>query len=180
MNPRSASDEKKFKKYESGKEFTEKVLEVLSNNISDKEFEDYSVFQKLLKKLIGNVEGMTSNRLNAIAMELSYIDKTAIVQKDKSGKVIYDTTTKDSEIIRLTQNVEEYFETEVYPFIPDAHYVYEFDENKKISTNNKEKLGAEFPFARYFYEYKEPESADELLQEFMEIEAQLIKRVKSL
>lgn len=37
----------------------------------------------MLKNLIGNIEGMTPSRLTAIAMELSVMDKTAVVQKDK-------------------------------------------------------------------------------------------------
>lgn len=180
MNPRSAADEKKFKKYEQGKKFTEEVIKILSNNVSDKKYKNYAEFQKVLKKLLSNVDGMTSSRMESITMELSYMDKTAQVQKDKKGTVIYDPTTKDSEIVKLTQDVEEYFKNEVYPFIPDAHYVYEYDENKKQSSSNRERVGAEFPFARYFYEYQEPVASDELLNEFMEIESELTKRIQSL
>lgn len=43
-----------------------------------------------------------------------------------------------------------------------------------------EKIGAEFPFTRYFYEYKEPEKADELLAQFMEIERGLSEKVSAL
>ena len=71
-------------------------------------------------------------------------------------------------------------QAEVLPHIPDAVYMYEFDENKAESAANKEKLGAEFPFTRYFYEYHEPEKADDLLAQFMEIEKMLTIKVKSL
>ena len=73
-----------------------------------------------------------------------------------------DPTTKDTEIIRLNQDVAEYMKSEVYPHVPDAIYRYEYDPKKADSTSNKERLGAEFPFARYFYEYREPEKADDL------------------
>ena len=56
----------------------------------------------------------------------------------------------------------------------------EVDESKAESNTNKEKLGAEFPFTRFFYEYKEPEKADDLLAEFMEIEKTLADKIKSL
>ncbi|MFL8711775.1 N-6 DNA methylase [Clostridioides sp. GD02377] len=180
MNPRSAAEEKKFKKFEQGKTFIENILDILSNNISEKEYKDYSTFVKLLKELLGKVEGMTPSRLGAIAMELSYMDKTAIVQKDKNKEVIFDTTTKDIELVKLTQAVEEYFKAEVYPFIPDAHYVYEFDESKKASATNKEKLGAEFPITRMFYKHHEPEKADTLLNQFMEYEKQLQELIKNI
>ena len=42
------------------------------------------------------------------------------MQKDRKGEIIKDTTTKDTEIIKLTQEPEKYFEAEVYPHVPDA------------------------------------------------------------
>ncbi|KHF41479.1 type I restriction-modification system subunit M [Halalkalibacter okhensis] len=180
MDPRSAADEKKFKKYQKGKLFTETVIKILKENVSDKEYKNFVDFEKLLRKLLNNVEGMTPSRLRNIAMELSIMDKTAIVQKDKKGNILYDPTTKDTEFVKLTQDVEEYFQSEVYPYVPDAHYVYEFDDSKKPSASNKEKLGAEFPFTRYFYEYKEPEKADDLLKQFMELEKSLTGKVAEL
>jgi type I restriction enzyme M protein len=108
------------------------------------------------------------------------MDKTAVVQKDKKGNVITDPTTKDTELIGLRIDLEEYFKREVYPHIPDAIYAYEYDENKKTSSNNKERLGAEFPFTRYFYEYKAPEKADDLLAQFTDIERGLMAKVAAL
>ena len=105
-----------------------------------------------------------------ICLELSEIDKTAVIQKDNKGKVKIDSTTKDSEIVKLSQDVKEYFEREVLPHVPDAIYFNDFVENKKVSNTNKEKLGAEIPFTRYFYEYIPPKSSNSLLEEFMKIE----------
>ena len=59
-------------------------------------------------------------------------------------------------------------------------YFYEFDPTKAESATNKEKLGAEFPFTRYFYEYKEPERADALLARFMAYEKALSTRIAAL
>ena len=53
-------------------------------------------------------------------------------------------------------------------------------ENKKISNTNKEKLGAEIPFTRYFYKYVAPESSDKLLFEFMELEKELSNDISVL
>ena len=127
--------------------------------------------------LLKNVEGFSDSRLNSICMELSYLDKKAKVQKDKKGKIIFDTTTKDTEIVKLSENVEEYFKREVYPHIPDAHYVYEYDPSKK---NSKEKLGAEIPFTKYFYEYTELETSDKLMEEFKRLEESTKSLLRSL
>ena len=75
---------------------------------------------------------------------------------------------------------EEYFSEEVYPHVPDAIWCYEFDPSKKESATNKEKQGAEFPFTRFFYEYKAPEAADDLLAQFMELEKSLAAKIAQL
>ena len=180
MNPRSAADEKKYQKYLAGRQFVADVLEILEANRSDRVFMDYGEFEKYLNSLLGKVKGMSASRLSGIAMELTIIDKTAVVQKDRKGEIIKDTTTKDTEIIKLTQDPEKYFEAEVYPHVPDAIWAYEFDPEKKESATNKEKLGAEFPFTRFFYEYKEPEKADDLLARFMELEKSLSEKIAVL
>ena len=180
MNPRSDADEKKFQKYTAGWKFTQDVLKILEANLSDKVYMDYAEFEKHLKKLLGDVEGFSTSRLTGIAMVLSVMDKAAVVQKDKKGQPIVDTTTKDTEIIKLTKDPEEYFTEEVYPHVPDAIWAYEYDPSKKESANNKEKQGAEFPFTRFFYEYKAPEAADDLLAQFMELEKSLAAKIAQL
>lgn len=159
---------------------TEIYIEALKAQESDKEYDDFSKFVAVLKKALAGIEGMSDSRLNGIAMELSFIDKTAVVQKDRKGRVIIDPTTKDTEIIRLNQDEKAYMDAEVYPHIPDAIYFYDFDESKAESATNKEKLGAEFPFTRYFYVYHEPEKADDLLAQFMELESSLTAKIAAL
>lgn len=179
-NPRSSKDEKAYQKQLKGKSFTEAVIAALKENESDKVYMDFSKFSVALKKILNDIDGMTASRLNSIAMELSVMDKSAVVQKDRKGNVLIDPTTKDSEIIRLNQDADEYMKAEVLPHIPDAIYFYDFDEHKKASATNKEKLGAEFPFTRYFYEYHEPEKADDLLSEFMDLEKELSTEIADL
>lgn len=180
MNPRSAADEKKYQKYLAGQKFVADVLAILEANLSDKVYMDYAEFEKVLKYLLSGVEGYSASRLTGIAMQMSEMDKTAVVQKDKKGQIIVDPTTKDTEIIKLTKDPEEYFAEEVYPHVPDAIWKYEYDPSKKESTTNKEKQGAEFPFTRFFYEYKAPEKADDLLAQFMELEASLSEKIAAL
>lgn len=179
-NPRSSDDEKAYKKQLKGREFTAAVIEALKKHQSDTEYNDFSKFVAALKKALAEVDGLSDSRLNGIAMELSVIDKTAVVQKDKKGHVVIDPTTKDTEIIRLNQDVAEYMAAEVLPHIPDAIYRYEFDPKKAESATNKERLGADFPFTRYFYEYREPEKADDLLAQFMALEETLSAKIAAL
>lgn len=166
--------EKELKKLENKKEKFIKdeklgidLIQVLSSNISNKEFNDLTKFKMHIKTIVKEL-GLTSARLDKLVYELSVMDKTAVIQKDKKGKTIYDPATKDSEIIRFNQDTEEYFKTEVYPHVPDAHYEWEG------------KSGAEFPFMRYFYEYNEPPKADDLLKQFFEIEKNISSNISQL
>lgn len=179
-NPRDGKAEKQYQKMLRGREFTDAVIKELKKYESDEVFMDYGKFENKLKTILSEVEGYSASRLTGIAMAMTVIDKNAVIQKDRKGNILIDSTTKDTEIIRLNQDVKAYMDAEVYPHVPDAIYRYEYDPKKADSSTNKEKLGAEFPFTRYFYEYHEPESADALLAQFMELEKSLTKKIAAL
>ena len=178
--PRDTKDEKKYQKYKRGKVFIDEVLNALEKHKTNTEYMDFAKFQSAVKNIIKDVEGYTDSRLNGIVMEMSVIDKNALIQKDRKGSVLTDPTTKDTELIRLNQDVQAYFDREVLPHIPDAIWAYEFDPTKAINAQNRERLGAEFPFTRYFYEYKEPELADDLLEQFMGLEEIVSTKIADL
>lgn len=180
VNPRDSKAEKKYQKYKRGKVFIDAVLAALEAHQSDKVYEDFSELQSAVKAVIRDIEGYTDSRLSGIVMAMSTMDKTAVVQKDRKGNVITDPTTKDAEIIRLNQDVQAYFEAEVLPHVPDAIWAYEYNPNRAESAQNKERLGAEFPFTRYFYEYHAPESADAALARFMAYEKNISAKIAEL
>ena len=62
---------------------------------------------------------------------------------DWQEKPLQDTDLRDSESIQWKQNITEYFEREVLPFAPDAWM-----------DREKDKIGYEIPFTKFFYEYK--------------------------
>lgn len=179
-NPRDSKAEKKYQKYKRGKVFIDAVLAALEAHRSSKVYTDFSELQSAVKEIIRDIEGYTDSRLNGIVMAMSIMDKTAVVQKDRKGNIITDPTTKDAEIIRLNQDVQAYFEAEVLPHVPDAVWTYEYNPNRAESAQNKERLGAEFPFTRFFYEYHAPESADAALARFMAYERHINEKLSEL
>ena len=104
---------------------------------------------------------------------MSEMDKMAPLRYKRDGSIEYDDATKDTELVKLSEDVDDYFEREVWPYVPDAKW---FDEE----TENKVKTGAEIPFTRYFYKYEAPEPSEKLLAEFNELEAQLQAQLKEL
>ena len=169
MEPRTAKQDKELQKLEEGRKKQEEILQALRQGLSEATYPNFETFTAVLKDLLSEVK-LTPANLNALALAMSEMDKTAEVittkKKDKLGEIadgiVYDKTTKDSEIVKLSEDVEAYFEREVYPHVPDAHYWWE--ENK---------LGAEIPFTRYFYQYQAPEKAEDLLKQFYDLEDQL-------
>lgn len=178
MEPRPAKEEKDFIKFTENKPIFENIIATLKTKTTNKKFNNKDEFIPFLTNVLDGVlvnVNKPKDLIEKIAHGLSVIDKDAEIQKDKKGNIIYDTETKDSEIVKLNKDVDEYFEEEVYPHIPDAHYVYEYNPNKK---GDKEKLGAEIPFTRYFYEYQEPEKSEDLLEKFFELENDITSRLK--
>ena len=177
MEPRTANDEKKLQDLAAGKTKQEQLLNALRLGITDDSYPNFEEFSQVIRELLSEVKVTTAN-FNTIALAMSEMDKTAEIvtttKKDKFGEIadgiVYDKTTKDSEIVKLTEDVEDYFAREVYPHVPDAHYW--FDEEKGY--------GAEIPFTRYFYQYQAPESADKLLAEFYELEEELQNLLEEL
>ncbi|HEM5314998.1 TPA: SAM-dependent DNA methyltransferase [Streptococcus suis] len=169
MELRTAKQDKELQKLEEGRKKQEEILKALRQGLSEATYPNFETFTAVLKDLLSEVK-LTPANLNALALAMSEMDKTAEVittkKKDKLGEIadgiVYDKTTKDSEIVKLSEEVETYFEREVYPHVPDAHYWWE--ENK---------LGAEIPFTRYFYQYQAPEKAEDLLKQFYDLEDQL-------
>ena len=178
MEPRPAKEEKDFIKFTENKPIFENIIATLKTKTTNKKFNNKDEFIPFLTDVLDGVlvnVNKPKDLIEKIAHGLSVIDKESEVQKDRKGNIIYDPETKDSEIVKLNKDVDEYFEEEVYPHIPDAHYVYEYNPNKK---GDKEKLGAEIPFTRFFYEYQEPEKSEDLLKKFFELENDISAKLK--
>lgn len=80
----------------------------------------------------------------------------------KKGKKQSDSSLRDTEIVPLKEDIDEYFSREVLPFAPDAWI------DAKKST-----VGYEIPFTRYFYKYEAPKPSAEIMAEILELEKEL-------
>ena len=115
--------------------------------------------------------------LEKIADGLSVMDKTAEIQRDRKGNIIYDKETKDTELVKWEESIKDYMAREVLPHIPDAAAFFEEDLGKKKPVI---KTGAEIPFTRYFYKYQQPTASEELEAKFLELELSVSERVAKL
>ena len=165
-----------LKKYEDNKADYEKILTILKDNISDRKYMSKGEFEPVLKNLLNEIT-LTAAVFNRIIDGLSLMDKEAKIERDKKAQIIYDTSTKDTEIVNVREDIEEYMAKEVLPHIPDAKAFFEEDTTLKTP---KIKTGAEIPFTRYFYKYEAPRPSEELAKEFLELEDLVNQKVKEL
>jgi len=112
-----------------------------------------------------------------IAHGLSVPDRTAEIQRDKKGEIVYDDELKDTEIVPYKEDIEDYMAREVWPHIPHAKYEFEENLNAKKPVI---KTGAEFPFTRHFYKYEPPRDPDEILPEILKLDAEIDAEFKLL
>lgn len=87
----------------------------------------------------------------------------------KKGKKQAIKGKTDSEIIPLTEDVEQYFDNNVLPFNEHA-----------FMDRTKDKIGYEIPFTRIFYKFVEPRKSDDIFAEFKELsnqEQELMKKI---
>lgn len=160
-------DQKKLDNFRANKEIYDAVIEALENAKSDKKYNSPEEFKPVLEDILSDIK-LDKKFVTKIMDGLSEMDKSAKIQTKRNGEIEYDKSTKDSEIVKFDEDVEDYMAREVLPHIPDAKY---FDEDK---------IGAEIPFTRYFYKYQEPKSSEELEKEFLELEKSVNKRVAKL
>ena len=78
----------------------------------------------VLTKVLANVTA-DKKLLDKIADGLSVMDKSAEIQRDRKGNVLYDKETKDTEIVKWGEKIEDYMAREVLPHIPDAKAFFE-------------------------------------------------------
>ena len=76
------------------------------------------------------------------------------IKKDRQGYPKSDKSKRDSERVSLSENIDEYFNREVKPHLPDSWM--------DISKN---KVGYEINFAKYFYKFTPLRSLYEISQE---------------
>jgi type I restriction enzyme M protein len=105
----------------------------------------------------------TASLVKGIWGAVAVSDPEGEVQTAKGG-VLPDPDLRDYENVPLDEDIEEYFQREVIPHVPDAWIDHE-----------KTKVGYEIPFTRHFYVYTPPRPLAEIDAELRELEAHIQK-----
>jgi type I restriction enzyme M protein len=88
-----------------------------------------------------------------------------------------DSGLRDTENVPLDQDVNEYFDHEVAPYVPQSWINTKVVDHKDGKVG---KVGYEIPFTRFFYEYKPPRDLEEIEADIQKLEAELMSLLKEL
>ena len=86
-------------------------------------------------------------------------EEIEVVITDKKGNPKPDTKLRDHERVPLTEDIDNYYQREVKPHLPDSWI-----------DRKKDKVGYEINFNRYFYQYTPLRSLKEITDELLALE----------
>lgn len=107
--------------------------------------------------------------LKAIYSALGEHDERAAIVTGKDGTPEPDPQLRDTEIVPFRDDITEYFQREVTPYVPDAW----IDETRT-------KIGYEIPFTRLFYTYVPPRPLEEIDAELKVLAAEITEMLKDI
>ena len=96
-----------------------------------------------------------------VTIEQPTIENGKVVS-DRQGNPKPDTKKRDYERVPLSDDINEYFEREVKSHLPNSWM-----------DRNKDKVGYEINFTKYFYKYKPLRSLNEITQDILKIDKEL-------
>lgn len=175
---------KKIEKLNANKALQEDIINKLRGLVSDKIYKSKEDFEALLSSTLPTIsKGLfnaiikvfadkcfPSNIINATVNALSEKDKTSDTYKDEKQKsgLLADGDLNDSEYVSVKEKIDDYYQREVKPFVPDSWWLDDFGANAdpyKQEEKEWKTVGCEINFNKYFYKYIEPRKADVILDE---------------
>lgn len=111
---------------------------------------DSAAFAKRIQNAVSNL-GLTASHIKNLLAGLSEHDDEAPLVRDAKGKLVADSSLRDTENVPLSVDIDEYVAREIAPHSPDFWL-----------DRSKDKVGFEIPFTRHFYKYEAPRPLEEI------------------
>jgi len=141
----------------------EGIIDALQSLLSDTIYKNRDSFMKVLKKKFKEYGlSLPAALFKDILMALSERDESADICTDAKGNPEPDPELRDFENVPLKEDVDEYMQREVLPYVPDAWV-----------DASKTKIGYEINFNRYFYKYTPPRPLEEIEADLKKIEKEI-------
>lgn len=145
-----------------GAELQDALLAALGRLDAAKVWKSRPAFEKALDGALKPLGKFPAPVRKALLHALSERDESADICRDGDGNPEPDAELRDYENVPRKERIENYFEREVKPHVPDAW----IDEDKTRD-------GYEIPFTRHFYTYTPPRPLAEIEAEIRQLEAEI-------
>ncbi|MBI5000029.1 MAG: SAM-dependent DNA methyltransferase [Euryarchaeota archaeon] len=157
--------EEKLAEEEKGKKTQEDIIHALKV-IGPDLYKNWDEFEKRVMTVLKKFD-LRPNFIKNIVLALSEHDDTAEYVLDNKGKKQPDSNLRDSEKIKLGEDIEEYFKREVKPYYPDAWM-----------DRNNDKIGYEINFTQYFYKYQPPRPLEDIEADIQAVTKEILELEK--
>ena len=133
-------------------------------------FKDRQIFLEALQVVEKqNKLKLSAPEQRAIQAALGERDDTAEICRDRHGEPEPDTDLRDTENVPLKEDIEDYFQREVLPHVPDAWI-----------DHSKTRIGYEIPLNRHFYRYEPPRALEAIESDIKQLESDIIAMLKEV
>ncbi len=157
----------KEREIRAGQARQQEILDLLAALAPGKLYKDRKTFLKDLKATAKATDvRLAATEVKAILAALGERDETAAICTDARGNPEPDSSLRDTEIVPLKESIQDYFQREVLPHVPDAWI-----------DDSKTKVGYEIPLTRHFYTYMPPRPLAEIEAEIKELEREIVAMI---
>ena len=156
----------------------QRALRDLLNGLPETTVPDRKAFEAILDDALKKAElKLPAPAKRAVLNALSERDATAAVCRGRDGEPEPDPELRDTERVPLSERVEEFFEREVRPHVPDAW----IDVSKRDPKDGKVGVvGYEINFNRHFYRYTPPRPLEDIERDIQAIEADIMRMLSEV
>ena len=149
------------------------ALRDLLNDLPETTVPDRKAFGAMLDDALKKAEvKLPAPAKRAVLNALSERDETAAVCRGRNGEPEPDPDLRDTERVPLSESVEDFFEREVLPHVPDTW----IDESKRDPKDGQVGVvGYEINFNRHFYRYTPPRPLEDIERDIQAIEVDIMR-----
>jgi type I restriction enzyme M protein len=134
---------------------------------------DPSAFASAIKEIVASVDGFDPKQVSTIAKLVATAgtvrDPEAPIVVDRKGNPLPDPELRDYEQVPFGEDIDEYVEREVKPYLPDAWV-----------DHTKTRVGYEIPLTRFFHRFEEPRPLEEIDNDIKALEGEILELLRGV
>lgn len=121
----------------------------------------FSIYQKFEENEFCRIYPNSFFGYTKIVVEQPLVENGEI-KKDRQGNLKPDTSKRDNERVLLSESIEDYYEREVKPHLPDSWM-----------DRSKDKIGYEINFTKYFYKFTPLRGLEEISKDLKSLDNEI-------